>query len=228
MSILYLVPTPIGNLKDFTFRGIEVLKEVDIILCEDTRTSKKLLQHYEIDTPTQSYHQHNEHKITSRLIERLQSGEKMAMVSDAGSPGISDPGYFLLRACIKENIPICTLPGANALIPALVNSGLPCEKFVFEGFLPHKKGRQTRLTLLSEETRTMVFYESPHRLLKSLKQMVEFFGEERQCSVSREISKLFEETQRGTLLEVATHFENNTLKGEIVLVVDGKSDKKKK
>jgi 16S rRNA (cytidine1402-2'-O)-methyltransferase len=222
MGKLYLVPTPIGNLKDITLRAIEVLNEVDLILAEDTRTSLKLLKHYEIDTPMQSFHMHNEHRKVDGIADRIQSGETIALISDAGTPGISDPGFLLSRACIRKGLPIDCLPGATALIPALVNSGLPCEKFVFEGFLPVKKGRQSRLKLLSEEERTMVFYESPHKLLKTLTQFVEFFGADRKLSVSREISKLHEETIRGTVRELLNHFESKPPKGEIVLVVAGK------
>lgn len=222
MSKLYLVPTPIGNLKDMTFRAVEVLKAVDLILCEDTRTSGKLLKHYEIQRPLQSYHQHNEHKITEALINRIETGETMAVITDAGTPAISDPGFFLVRACIENGIEVDCLPGATAFVPALVNSGFPSDKFIFEGFLPVKKGRQTRLKLLATETRTIVFYESPHRLLKTLRQIQEFFEEDRQASVSREITKMHEETQRGTLSKLHTHYENNILKGEIVLIVEGK------
>ena len=222
MGKLYLVPTPIGNLKDITLRAIEILKEVDLILAEDTRTSIKLLKHYEIDTPMQSFHMHNEHRRVDGFVDRIQGGETMALISDAGTPAISDPGFLLSRACIRKGIPVDCLPGATALIPALVNSGLPCEKFVFEGFLPVKKGRQTRLNQLAEETRTIVFYESPHKLLKTLTQLVEFFGSERQLSVSREISKLHEETIRGTTQELVSHFESTPPKGEIVIVVEGK------
>jgi 16S rRNA (cytidine1402-2'-O)-methyltransferase len=222
--MLYLVPTPIGNLADMTFRAVEVLKSVDVILCEDTRTSGKLLKHFEIQKPLQPYHQHNEHKVATGIAERLEQGESMALITDAGTPGISDPGFLLLRLCVEKEIGVQTLPGANAIIPALVNSGLPCDKFVFEGFLPHKKGRQTRFKFLAEEERTMVFYESPHRLIKTLKQLNEFLGE-RKASVSREISKMHEETVRGTFLELVEYYENNTLKGEIVLVVEGKSKK---
>ncbi len=228
MSRLIIVPTPIGNLADITFRAIDVLKSVDLILCEDTRTSGKLLKHYEISKPLYSYHQHNEHKVASALADRIESGELMALITDAGTPAISDPAFLLVRECIKKSIEIETLPGATALIPALVNSGLACDKFVFEGFLPHKKGRQTRLTFLAKETRSIVFYESPHRLIKTLNQIKEFFGEERNASVSRELTKIHEETVRGTLSEIISYYENNTLKGEIVLVVEGEKAKKKK
>ncbi len=219
---LYLVPTPIGNLDDITLRAIKVLQSVDTILAEDTRTSGILLKHLEISKPAQSYHIHNEHKVLSQLIERLQKGEKMALVSDAGTPAISDPGFLLVRECLKNNIIIECLPGATAFVPALVKSGLPNDRFIFEGFLPHKKGRQTRLQQLSEENRTMVFYESPHRLLKTLAQLAEVLGEARQASVSRELTKLFEETVNGTLTEVIQYFEGKKIKGEIVLVVAGK------
>ncbi|MFD2563404.1 16S rRNA (cytidine(1402)-2'-O)-methyltransferase [Aquimarina rubra] len=222
MSKLYLVPTPIGNLEDMTFRAIKVLKEVDLILAEDTRTSGKLLKHYEIMTHMQSHHMHNEHKTTESIIRRLQSGETVALISDAGTPAISDPGFLLTRACVENNIEVECLPGATAFVPALVNSGLPNDKFVFEGFLPVKKGRQTRLQLLAEETRTMIFYESPHKLIKTLGNFVEYFGDDRLVSVSRELSKLHEETVRGTAKEVLSHFENKPPKGEIVIVVGGK------
>lgn len=219
---LYLVPTPIGNLEDMTFRAIRILKEVDLILAEDTRTSGKLLKHFEIGTQMMSHHMHNEHKMVARVVERIQSGESVALISDAGTPAISDPGFLLSRACVQAGVAIECLPGATAFVPALVNSGLPNDKFVFEGFLPPKKGRQTRLLLLAEETRTMIFYESPHKLLKSLTQFAEYFGADRQVSVSRELTKMFEETKRGTVTEVLAHFTNNTLKGEIVVIVEGK------
>ncbi len=226
MAKLYLVPTPIGNLNDMTFRAVEVLKKVETILAEDTRTSGKLLKHFEIETRMQSYHQFNEHKVLEGLVARIQQGESMALITDAGTPGISDPGFLLVRACVEQGIDVETLPGATAFVPALVNSGLPCDKFYFEGFLPHKKGRQTRLKLLAEMPATIVLYESPHRLEKSLTQMMEFFGTSRQVSVSREISKLYEETIRGTLAEVAGHFNQNPAKGEIVVVLEGKQEKK--
>jgi len=226
MAKLYLVPTPIGNLNDMTFRAIEVLKNVATILAEDTRNSGKLLKHFEIETRMQSYHQFNEHKVLEGLVARIQQGESMALITDAGTPGISDPGFLLVRACVEQGIEVETLPGATAFVPALVNSGLPCDKFYFEGFLPHKKGRQTRLKLLAEMPVTIVLYESPHRLEKSLTQMMEFFGASRQVSVSREISKLFEETIRGTLEEIAAHFTQNPAKGEIVVVLEGKQEKK--
>lgn len=219
---LYIVPTPIGNLEDMTFRAIRVLKDVDIILAEDTRVTKKLLNHYEVATPLRAFHMNNEHKLVDSIVEELENGTTIAMVSDAGTPGISDPGFLLVREAIKKNIVVETLPGATAFVPALVNSGLPCDKFVFEGFLPHKKGRQTRLTLLAEEIRTIVFYESPHRLNKALAQMMEHFGEDRRCSVARELSKMFEEHQRGTLKEVLKHYETKPAKGEIVIIVEGK------
>lgn len=223
---LYLVPTPIGNLDDMTFRAVQVLKSVETILAEDTRTSGKLLKHYGIETRMQSYHQFNEHKVLEGLVTRIQQGESMALITDAGTPGISDPGFLLVRACVEQGVVVDTLPGATAFVPALVNSGLPCDKFYFEGFLPHKKGRQTRLKILAEMPVTIALYESPHRLEKSLNQMIEFFGEDRQVSVSREISKFFEETVRGTLTEVAAHFKQNPAKGEIVMVVEGKPIKK--
>jgi len=222
MSKLYIVPTPIGNLKDFTFRAIEVLNDVDLVLAEDTRTSGKLLKHYEISTPMQSHHMHNEHKTVDALIQKLKSGISIALISDAGTPAISDPGFLLTRACIEYNIEVECLPGATAFVPALVNSGLPNDKFVFEGFLPIKKGRQTRLLVLAEETRTMIFYESPHKLLKTLSHFCEYFGEERQVSVSRELTKLYEETIRGSAKEVLEYFTKKPPKGEIVIVVSGK------
>ena len=220
---LYIVPTPIGNLKDITFRAIEVLKEVDLILAEDTRTSGKLLKHFEIATPSQSHHMHNEHKTVANLVQKIKNGTTVALISDAGTPAISDPGFLLTRACIENNIEVDCLPGATAFVPALVNSGLPNDKFVFEGFLPVKKGRQTRLLLLAEETRTIIFYESPHKLIKTLSNFCEYFGEDRQVSVSRELTKLYEETVRGTAKEVLEHYTNKPPKGEIVIVVGGKS-----
>ena len=222
MGKLYLVPTPIGNLKDITLRAIEVLKESDLILAEDTRTSGKLLKHYEITTPMQSHHMHNEHKTVEGIVRRISNGETIALISDAGTPAISDPGFLLTRACVVAGVEVDCLPGATAFVPALVNSGLPNDKFVFEGFLPVKKGRQTRLKILAKETRTIVFYESPHKLLKTLTQFVEYFGEERQISVSREITKLHEETIRGTASEVLAHYTVYPPKGEIVIVVGGK------
>ena len=223
MGKLYIVPTPIGNLKDITLRALDVLKEVDLILAEDTRTSGKLLKHFEIPTHMQSHHMHNEHKTVESLINKLKSGVNIALISDAGTPAISDPGFLLTRACIDENIDVECLPGATAFVPALVNSGLPNDKFVFEGFLPVKKGRQTRLTFLAEETRTMIFYESPHKLLKTLGNFCEYFGEDRQVSVSRELTKLYEETIRGTAKEVLDYYTNKPPKGEIVIVVAGKN-----
>ena len=222
MPKLYIIPTPIGNLEDITLRAIRLLKEVDLVLAEDTRTTKKLFVNYNIDTTLASFHMHNEHKVLAKFIERLKAGETFALVSDAGTPGISDPGFLLVRECIKNNIEIECLPGATAFVPALVNSGLPSEKFIFEGFLPTKKGRQTRLKLLLEEGRTMIFYESPHRIVKTLSQFAEYFGEDRKVSVSREISKMFEETKRGKVKEVLTHFEEKKPKGEFVIVVEGK------
>ena len=222
MSKLYIVPTPIGNLEDITFRAINVLKEVDLILAEDTRTSGKLLKHYNIETPMQSHHMHNEHKMVEGLIKKILSGSRMALISDAGTPSISDPGFLLTRACIENDIELECLPGATAFVPALVNSGLPTDKFVFEGFLPVKKGRQTRLKFLAEETRTMVFYESPHKLIKTLTNFCEYFGEDRPVSVSRELTKLYEETVRGTAKDVLEHYTNKPPKGEIVICVAGK------
>lgn len=219
---LYLVPTPIGNLGDITYRAVNVLKSVDKILAEDTRTSGVLLKHYEISTPTESFHAFNEHKRTEAIIERLQHGETLALITDAGTPGISDPGFMLARAAAAAGIKIESLPGATAFVPALVKSGLPSDKFVFEGFLPHKKGRQTRLKLLAEEERTIVFYESPHRLIKTLIQFIEFMGEERKVSVSRELTKKFEETVTGSIAEVLDHFQNHTVKGEFVVILEGK------
>ena len=227
MSKLYIVPTPIGNLEDMTFRAIRILKEVDLILAEDTRTSAKLLKHFEIGTHMHSHHMHNEHKTIENIITRLKSGESIALISDAGTPAISDPGFLLSRACIENNIPVECLPGATAFVPALVNSGLPNDKFVFEGFLPEKKGRQTRFLALAEESRTMIFYVSPHKLVKTLAEYVQYFGAERLVSVSRELSKLHEENIRGTAEEVLKHFENKPPKGEIVVVVAGKNPKNK-
>ena len=226
MSKLYIVPTPIGNLEDMTFRAIRILKEVDLILAEDTRTSGKLLKHFEISTHMHSHHMHNEHKTVANLITRLQAGESIALISDAGTPAISDPGFLLTRACIENNIEVDCLPGATAFVPALVNSGLPNDRFVFEGFLPEKKGRQTRYLALAEENRTMIFYVSPHKLVKTLAEFVQYFGEDRAVSVSRELSKLHEETIRGTAAEVINHFEAKSPKGEIVAVVRGKENRK--
>lgn len=223
MSKLYIVPTPIGNLEDITFRAIRILKEVNLILAEDTRTSGKLLKHYEINTHMQSHHMHNEHKTVDAIVKRILAGEKVALISDAGTPAISDPGFLLTRACIENKIEVDCLPGATAFVPALVNSGLPNDKFVFEGFLPVKKGRQTRLQLLAEELRTIIFYESPHKLIKTLSDFITYFGEDRPVSVSRELTKLHEETIRGTAKEILAHYEAKPPKGEIVIVVGGKN-----
>lgn len=220
--MLYLVPSPIGNLGDITFRAIEVLKSVDLILAEDTRTSSKLLRYYQIEKPTTPYHQHNEHKIVAHLCQQMAGGKTMALITDAGTPGVSDPAFLLVRECIQNGISVSCLPGATAFVPALVNSGIPMNSFCFEGFLPQKKGRQTHLKKLENETRTMVFYESPMRLVRTLQDFIQYFGEERQCCVSREISKMFEENKRGSLREVANHFNEKTVKGEIVIVVKGK------
>lgn len=220
--MLYLVPTPIGNLKDITLRAIEVLKEVDVILAEDTRTTSHLLNHYQITKPLSPYHQHNEHKIVQHLVSQLLEGKKMAVVTDAGTPGISDPAFLLVRECVRAGVKIECLPGATAFVPALVNSGIPANRFVFEGFLPLKKGRQTLLKHLAEEERTMIFYESPMRLVKTLEEFVIYFGAGRLCSVSRELTKMFEENKRGTLTEIAAYFKEKTVKGEIVIVVAGK------
>ncbi len=222
MSKLYIVPTPIGNLEDMTFRAIRVLKEVDFILAEDTRTSGKLLKHFEISTQMHSHHMHNEHRSIEGILNRLKNGETCALISDAGTPAISDPGFLLTRACVENKIEVDCLPGATAFVPALVNSGLPNEKFIFEGFLPVKKGRQTRLLFLAEENRTMIFYESPHKLVKTLGHFVAYFGADRAISVSRELTKMFQETIRGTASEVLAHFEAKPPKGEIVIVVEGK------
>jgi 16S rRNA (cytidine1402-2'-O)-methyltransferase len=223
MGKLFIVPTPIGNLEDMTLRAIRILKEVDLILAEDTRTSGKLLKHFEIGTHMHSHHMHNEHKTVENLIARLKSGETIALISDAGTPAISDPGFLLTRACVENGITVECLPGATAFVPALVNSGLPNDKFVFEGFLPDKKGRQTRYLALAEETRTIILYVSPHKLVKTLAEFITYFGEDRQICVSRELSKLHEENVRGTVREVLTHFENKPPKGEIVVVVGGKT-----
>lgn len=228
MSKLYIVPTPIGNLEDMTIRAIRVLKEVDLILAEDTRTSAKLLKHFDIGTHMHSHHMHNEHKTVENIISRLKAGETIALISDAGTPAISDPGFLLTRACVENNIAVECLPGATAFVPALVNSGLPNDKFVFEGFLPEKKGRQTRYLALAQEARTMIFYVSPHKLVKTLAEFVTYFGEDRQVCVSRELSKLHEENVRGTAKEVLTHFETKPPKGEIVVVVAGKNSDHKK
>ncbi|MBC5840253.1 16S rRNA (cytidine(1402)-2'-O)-methyltransferase [Flavobacterium sp. F-380] len=223
MSKLYIVPTPIGNLEDMTFRAIRILKEVDLILAEDTRTSGKLLKHFEIGTHMHSHHMHNEHKTVENLISRLKAGETIALISDAGTPAISDPGFLLTRACVENGITVECLPGATAFVPALVNSGLPNDKFIFEGFLPEKKGRQTRYLELAEETRTMILYVSPHKLVKTLAEFITYFGEDRQICVSRELSKLHEENRRGTAKEVLAHFEKTAPRGEIVVVVAGKT-----
>jgi 16S rRNA (cytidine1402-2'-O)-methyltransferase len=220
--MLYLVPSPIGNLADITFRAIEVLKSVDVILAEDTRTSSKLLQHYNISKPISPYHQHNEHKIVQHIAEQLGAGKTFALITDAGTPGISDPAFLLVRECVKHDIKVECLPGATAFVPALVNSGLPINRFTFEGFLPLKKGRQTLLKQLAEEERTMVFYESPMRLVKTLEEFVEYFGAERQCCVSRELTKMFEENKRGSLHDVCEYFKQKNVKGEIVIVLEGK------
>ncbi|WP_300813254.1 16S rRNA (cytidine(1402)-2'-O)-methyltransferase [uncultured Bacteroides sp.] len=225
MGMLYVVPTPVGNLEDMTFRAVRILKEADLVLAEDTRTSGLLLKHFEIKNAMQSHHKFNEHKTLESVINRLKGGETIALVSDAGTPGISDPGFLIVRECVRNGIEVQCLPGPTAFVPALVDSGLPDERFCFEGFLPQKKGRMTRLNALAGECRTMVFYESPYRLLKTLAQFAEVFGAERQASVSREISKLHEETVRGTLAELVEHFTANEPRGEIVIVVAGIDDK---
>ncbi|MBK7309171.1 MAG: 16S rRNA (cytidine(1402)-2'-O)-methyltransferase [Chitinophagaceae bacterium] len=221
--MLYLIPSPIGNLADITFRAVDILKSVDLILAEDTRTSAVLLNHYQVQKPITPYHQHNEHKILTHLTEQLAAGKTMALLTDAGTPGISDPAFLLVRECIKNNINVECLPGATAFVPALVNSGLPINSFCFEGFLPLKKGRQTMMKKLATEERTMVFYESPMRLVKTLNEFIQYFGAERHCCVSRELTKKFEENARGTLQEVHDHFNAKTVKGEIVIVVEGKN-----
>jgi len=225
---LFLVPTPIGNLADITLRALDVLKKADAILCEDTRTSGFLLKHYEIQKPLYAYHQHNEHKILETMIGHLQAGKTLALLTDAGTPGISDPGFLLLRECIRQDIPVECLPGATAFVPALVQSGLPSNSFVFEGFLPLKKGRKTKLEQLATEERTIILYESPHRLAKSLAEMKTYFGAGRQASVSRELTKMFEETRRDTLDNLAAHYEKHAPKGEIVIVIEGYQPVKKK
>jgi len=225
---IFLVPTPIGNLEDMTFRAIRILKECDLILAEDTRTSAPMLKHFGIDKRVFSHHQHNEHKATSEIIKFLQEGQKIALISDAGTPAISDPGFFLVREAIKNGIAVECLPGATAFVPALVNSGLPADAFCFEGFLPVKKGRQTKFKKLAEEERTIILYESPHRLLKTLEEFAQYLGGDREASVSRELTKKFEETVRGTLVEIKSHFENNTLKGEFVICIAGKDLSKEK
>lgn len=226
MSKLYLVPTPVGNLKDITYRAIDVLKEVNLILAEDTRTSRNLLNYYKIEKPLQSYHKFNEHFIKEKIIKKIKSGESIALVSDAGTPGISDPGYLIVHECIQNNILVESLPGPTAFIPALINSGLPCDRFVFEGFLPHKKGRKTRLESLAEETRTIIFYESVHRLEKTITELIQYFGESRQASISKELTKLYETTIRGTLGQIQTELKQIVIKGEFVIVVEGKESKK--
>ncbi len=224
---LYIVPTPIGNLEDITLRAIRILKEVDVILAEDTRTSGNLMKHLGIEKRLYAHHQHNEHKTVAMIAERIANGEKIALITDAGTPGISDPGFLLVRECIANGIEVECLPGPTAFVPALVNSGLPCDTFCFEGFLPQKKGRQTKIKSLINEHRTMVFYESPHRLVKALEQFIEFWGADRRASVSRELTKMFEENKRGTLQELADYFKSKTIKGEIVIVVEGHKQVKK-
>jgi 16S rRNA (cytidine1402-2'-O)-methyltransferase len=226
--LLYLVPTPLGNLKDITLRALEVLKEVDLILCEDTRTSQKLLQHYQINKPLTPYHQHNEHRVADHLVAQLQAGKKMALITDAGTPGISDPGFLLVRACIQQGVIVNCLPGATAFVPALINSGFSAQRFCFEGFLPLKKGRQTLLKLLATETRTIILYESPVRLVKTLTDLAIYMGETRRASISREITKMFEETRRGNLQELIAYFTQKPPKGEIVLVLEGRDEKSSK
>lgn len=225
MSKLYLIPTPIGNLEDITLRALRLLKEVDIILAEDTRTSSKLLKHYDIHTPMQSYHLFNEHKVVDSWVQRIKGGTTIALITDAGTPAISDPGFLLTRACLTEGVDVECLPGATAFVPALVNSGLPNDRFTFEGFLPDKKGRQTRLSQLTTETKTMIFYISPHKLLKTLTDFITTFGTDRPASLSRELTKLHEETQRGTLQQLLDYYKDKNIKGEIVLIVSGKSEK---
>jgi 16S rRNA (cytidine1402-2'-O)-methyltransferase len=224
MSKLFLVPTPIGNLQDITYRAVEILGSADLILAEDTRQTKKLLNHYNINTPLQSHHMFNEHKSVESICAKILEGQTIALVSDAGTPGISDPGFLLVRTCVEKEIPVETLPGPTALIPAIVNSGLPCDRFCFEGFLPPKKGRNKRMLGLADETRTMVFYESPYRLVKTLNELAVHFGADRSASVSRELSKIFEENIRGTLSFLSEYYTNKTPKGEIVIVVAGKKD----
>lgn len=228
MGKLFLVPTPIGNLEDITFRAIQVLKNVDLILAEDTRNSAKLLKHFNISTPMHSHHMHNEHQTAEQIIKKLNAGQHIALISDAGTPAISDPGFLLTRACVQNQIEVECLPGATAFVPALVNSGLPNDKFVFEGFLPEKKGRKTRFELLREETRTMIFYVSPHKLIKTLDEFAAYFGADRPISVSRELTKLHEETIRGSVSEVKKFYEEHVLKGEIVVIVSGKVKEKVK
>ena len=221
MAKIYIVPTPIGNLDDITLRAINVLKDVDLILCEDTRRSKKLLVHYEIETPLRSHHKFNEHQEVDIIIEKIKSGTKVALISDAGTPGISDPGYLIVRTCIQNNIEIDCLPGPTAFVPALINSGIPSDKFIFEGFLPVKKGRKSRLEILSKEERTMVFYESPHKILKTLNDFLIHFGSNRKVSISRELTKIYEETIRGTIHSVLESLTEKSIKGEIVVIVEG-------
>lgn len=221
--MLYLVPTPLGNLKDITLRSLEILQQADVILCEDTRTSSKLLNHYNISKPLSPYHQHNEHKVVQHLVEQMQAGKTFALITDAGTPGISDPAFLLVRECVKQNVQVECLPGATAFVPALVNSGIPSNRFVFEGFLPLKKGRQTLMKQLAEEERTMVFYESPMRLVKTLQEFEHYFGGERLCCVTRELTKMFEENRRGTITEVIAYFKQKGVRGEIVIVVEGKA-----
>ena len=228
MGTLYVVPTPVGNLEDITMRALRVLREADLVLAEDTRTSGNLLRHYDIHRPMLSFHKFNEHQVVSSIVSRLQGGESMALVSDAGTPGISDPGYLLVREAIQAGVEVITLPGATAFVPALVSSGLPCDKFCFEGFLPQKKGRMTRLQELADEPRTMIFYESPHRVVKALEQFIETFGASRPVSVCREISKIHEESVRGTLEDVLAHFQENEPRGEFVIIIGGSSEKSEK
>lgn len=224
---LYLIPSPIGNLGDITYRAVEVLRNADVLLCEDTRTSGVLLRHYNIQKPLTPYHAHNEHKVLAHLVEQLQAGKTFALITDAGTPGISDPGFLLVRECLRNNIPVECLPGATAFVPALVQSGLTSNRFVFEGFLPLKKGRQTMLKTLADEPRTIILYESPHRLVKTLNELATYFGAERQAAVCRELTKMFEETNKNTLAALAAHYEKHPPKGEIVIVVEGATTKKK-
>ncbi len=223
MSKLYIIPTPIGNLEDMTHRAIRILKEVDLILAEDTRNSAKLLKHYQIETRMQSFHQYNEHKTLQGIVSRIASGEKIALISDAGTPGISDPGFILVRECVRNGLDVECLPGPTAFVPALINSGLASDRFFFEGFLPHKKGRKSRLEILAQYPYTLVFYESPFRLVKTLEQFVEYFGSDRQASVSRELTKIHEENKRGTLLELLEYFNNKKVQGEIVIIVGNRT-----
>lgn len=224
MGKLYIIPTPVGNLEDMTFRAVRLLKEVDLILAEDTRTSGKLLKHFDIENKLQSYHKFNEHKAISHIVEKLNSGHNIALISDAGTPGISDPGFLIARECAREAIEVECLPGATAFVPALVSSGIPCDRFCFEGFLPQKKGRMTRMKELAEETRTIVIYESPYRIVKTLTQFSEYMGEERRAATCREISKMYEETRRGTLKELIEHFTTTEPKGEFVVIISGKEE----